>query len=102
MYNCDYFYFTLSYPDSSYETTVFLLIFPISGLNCGKVANICASEPCKNRGTCIQEGSSYYCNCTSGHHGQHCEDIVLPAITSNSAGISSEEIYAILGKHRPT
>ena len=71
-----------------------------SGLNCGKVANICESDPCMNQGVCVQEGSTYYCNCTAGHHGLHCEDIILPAITSNSAGISSEELYAILGNYK--
>ena len=76
-------------------------------MNCGKIANICDSNPCQNHGTCIQDGTKYYCNCTAGYQGQHCEDFVIPAssnddilfpaITSNEAGIGSEELYAILG-----
>ena len=75
------------------------IILSLSDVNCGKVTDVCVSNPCQNHGRCVQEGTSYYCNCSSGHSGRHCEDIVLPSITSNQAGISHEEIYAILGMY---
>uniref|UniRef100_UPI0019397EDF fibropellin-3-like n=1 Tax=Styela clava TaxID=7725 RepID=UPI0019397EDF len=35
--------------------------------------NECASEPCKNNGSCLDEINGYVCRCTDGYDGIHCE-----------------------------
>jgi len=49
------------------------------------------------RRECIQEGSTYRCNCSHAHSGNNCEDVILPAISSSASGINNEEIFAIAG-----
>ena len=33
----------------------------------------CATNPCLNNGTCVDLLNSYYCNCSAGYNGSHCE-----------------------------
>ena len=42
----------------------------------------CASQPCKNGGTCSQEGELYKCNCTSDYEGEDCELVKCKLIFS--------------------
>ena len=35
--------------------------------------NVCASNPCRNGGTCRSSGSGYTCSCISGWTGTRCE-----------------------------
>ena len=35
--------------------------------------NECASNPCKNGGTCYDGINSYTCTCRSGWEGQNCD-----------------------------
>ncbi|XP_072017178.1 uncharacterized protein [Amphiura filiformis] len=44
----------------------------IFGSGCFEV-DVCASDPCFNGAQCIDEGGSYYCNCTSGWTGVKCD-----------------------------
>ena len=33
----------------------------------------CATNPCLNNGTCVDLFNNYYCNCSAGYNGSHCE-----------------------------
>ena len=33
----------------------------------------CASSPCQNGGTCIDDLNAYTCNCIPGYEGDNCE-----------------------------
>ena len=33
----------------------------------------CSSNPCHNRGTCLDGMGSYACSCVPGYSGYHCE-----------------------------
>ena len=33
----------------------------------------CASNPCSNNGTCVDLLNDFYCNCSAGFNGSHCE-----------------------------
>ena len=37
------------------------------------VRNACARNPCKNRGTCKNEGNNYSCICVAGYVGGNCQ-----------------------------
>ena len=38
-----------------------------------QLGNICASNPCKNGGTCIESVEGFNCTCVSGTGGFYCE-----------------------------
>ncbi|KAK3607491.1 hypothetical protein CHS0354_010303 [Potamilus streckersoni] len=45
-----------------------------TGTNCEAIINECGSNPCQNRGQCIDGINSYTCNCTgTGYRGSRCE-----------------------------
>ena len=35
--------------------------------------NECASSPCENSATCVDDVSGYFCDCLAGYTGQHCQ-----------------------------
>lgn len=35
--------------------------------------NECLTFPCKNNGTCYNDDGSYFCDCTEGWQGKHCD-----------------------------
>ena len=55
------------------------------------VVNICASNPCKNNGSCDEDKQR--CNCTEGFTGDFCERkcecIVIPYCSNNTTQIWS-------------
>ena len=36
--------------------------------------NLCATNPCKNGGTCQRLGGDFYCECGAGFAGRYCEN----------------------------
>ncbi|KAK3597674.1 hypothetical protein CHS0354_040047 [Potamilus streckersoni] len=68
------------------------------GTRCEQMVTTCRDNPCQNGGICqVTIEGLYYCNCTDEYRGHQCEDIRLPVITSNVAGINQSEIYVIVG-----
>lgn len=52
------------------EVTATLTAFPLSpGPNCQTNINECASNPCLNQGTCIDDVAGYKCNCLLPYTG---------------------------------
>jgi len=44
---------------------------------CELDANPCASSPCQNDATCLQEGLSFKCLCSLGYRGDLCDEVDL-------------------------
>ena len=44
-------------------------------LSFSRVSDIeeCASNPCVNDATCVDDVNGYACNCAAGYTGTHCE-----------------------------
>lgn len=42
---------------------------------CNSAADIddCVSDPCGSNGTCVDQLLRYFCNCSTGYTGTHCE-----------------------------
>uniref|UniRef100_A0A8B9EVS5 Neurogenic locus notch homolog protein 1 n=1 Tax=Anser cygnoides TaxID=8845 RepID=A0A8B9EVS5_ANSCY len=53
-------------------------LFPFLGPNCQTNINECASNPCLNQGTCIDDVAGYTCNCLLPYTGATCEDVLAP------------------------
>ena len=51
-----------------------------------------------NGATCHNTDNTYICNCTKKSAGRNCEELIAPNMVSNSAGITQEELYIIIGK----
>ncbi|XP_070181224.1 fibropellin-3-like [Littorina saxatilis] len=34
----------------------------------------CASSPCQNGGSCVDQANAYTCNCSAGYTGDHCQN----------------------------
>ncbi|CAI9732107.1 protocadherin Fat 1 isoform X3 [Octopus vulgaris] len=64
---------------------------------CQYESDKCANNPCKNGGTCYNGPGTYFCNCSIDTVGTHCEEILLPNISSNKHGITENEIFIIIG-----
>lgn len=45
-----------------------------SGVRCETNINDCASSPCENGATCVDQVSGYSCTCANGYIGVHCEE----------------------------
>ncbi|XP_041369829.1 fibropellin-3-like [Gigantopelta aegis] len=45
--------------------------------------NTCASNPCKNSGTCVDGLDEYICRCRTGYSGVHCENDIQPPVFTN-------------------
>lgn len=46
--------------------------------------SVCLSNPCWNAGTCIDQGSDYFCVCPSGASGKDCRQITTAACLLNN------------------
>jgi hypothetical protein len=44
-----------------------------SGVRCSTNINECASRPCQNGGSCVDQLGYYYCNCSSSYSGIYCQ-----------------------------
>ncbi|XP_071125252.1 protocadherin Fat 1-like isoform X4 [Mytilus edulis] len=67
------------------------------GENCQKIVSACRSNPCMNGATCHNADNTYICNCTEKSAGRNCEELITPHMISNSAGITQEELFIIIG-----
>ena len=54
-----------------------------AGRTCSHNVDECASDPCLNRGSCLDGIDEYQCACTSGWNGQHCAIEVMPCESGN-------------------
>ncbi len=43
------------------------------GENCTIANDNCKMHFCENGATCVNNGSSYYCNCAPGFEGKYCD-----------------------------
>jgi hypothetical protein len=44
-----------------------------AGSNCATNVNDCASNPCRNGGSCVDLENAYACNCRNGYTGNRCQ-----------------------------
>lgn len=61
----------------------------------------CDSSPCKNGGTCWQQGASYTCQCQTGWTGLYCD---IPSVSCEVAAkqqgmIISQDLLHIISQH---
>lgn len=52
---------------------MFWLGLYFSGPRCNVDIDECASSPCNNGGTCINEVNGFRCVCPEGYHHPHCQ-----------------------------
>ncbi|XP_033742919.1 LOW QUALITY PROTEIN: protocadherin Fat 1-like [Pecten maximus] len=64
---------------------------------CTTRVNPCRNNPCLHGGLCHNIEATYICNCTSTRNGDNCQNIIVPEITSNAAGITQETLFGIVG-----
>ncbi|XP_069130301.1 protocadherin Fat 1-like isoform X4 [Argopecten irradians] len=64
---------------------------------CTTRVNPCRNNPCLHGGMCHSIEATYICNCTSTRNGDHCQNIIVPDINSNAAGITQETLFGIVG-----
>lgn len=57
-------------PTSTPPSQPLLSVFPNTGPNCQTNINECASNPCLNQGTCIDDVAGYTCNCLLPYTGE--------------------------------
>ena len=43
-----------------------------TGQRCDQNVDLCASRPCKNRGSCYEINGDYLCSCEGGWTGKNC------------------------------
>uniref|UniRef100_A0A8C1RDL0 Neurogenic locus notch homolog protein 1 n=1 Tax=Cyprinus carpio TaxID=7962 RepID=A0A8C1RDL0_CYPCA len=55
-----------------------LCVFLRLGPNCQTNINECASNPCLNQGTCIDDVAGFKCNCMLPYTGEVCERVLAP------------------------
>ncbi|XP_060772291.1 delta-like protein 4 isoform X1 [Neoarius graeffei] len=48
-----------------------------TGVNCELEVRHCDSNPCRNRGHCVELDNGYTCTCLPGFEGTHCEQSLL-------------------------
>lgn len=53
-----------------------------TGEHCELELSKCASNPCRNGGSCKDHENSYHCLCPPGYYGQHCEHSTLTCADS--------------------
>ena len=73
-------------PTSTPPSQQLLSIFLNTGPNCQTNINECASNPCLNQGTCIDDVAGYTCNCLLPYTGEG-ERPVPPGPQWGSAGL---------------
>lgn len=53
-----------------------------TGEHCELELSKCASNPCRNGGSCKDQENNYHCLCPPGYYGQHCEHSTLTCADS--------------------
>uniref|UniRef100_A0A8C3XC95 Neurogenic locus notch homolog protein 1 n=1 Tax=Catagonus wagneri TaxID=51154 RepID=A0A8C3XC95_9CETA len=65
-------------PGQTTQVVATLTAAPSPGPNCQTNINECASSPCLNQGTCIDDVAGYKCNCLLPYTGATCEVVLAP------------------------
>ncbi|XP_068182860.1 protein eyes shut homolog [Antennarius striatus] len=62
------------------------------GSRCEIDTDECSSNPCQNRGNCVDWVNSYSCHCKSGFSGSHCEEDINECASSpcHNAGLCQD------------
>ena len=60
-----------------------------------KYLNECSSSPCLNGGTCINFGTNYQYDCTSGYSGQNCQTHFIACYDADKNGTSLPAIVTL-------
>ncbi|XP_051896510.1 EGF-like repeat and discoidin I-like domain-containing protein 3 isoform X4 [Pristis pectinata] len=64
------------------------------GVHCQTNINDCASQPCKNGGSCVDLDADYSCNCPSPYIGRACQHTCVSALGMEGGAIEDYQITA--------
>lgn len=70
-------------------------VLPTTGQLCTSDINECASNPCKNRGTCTNTSGGYVCSCRAGYTGPNCETDINDCSPSESNWIETKFLLLV-------
>ncbi|KAK1158105.1 lactadherin-like isoform X1 [Acipenser oxyrinchus oxyrinchus] len=77
-----------------------------NGVHCQNNVNECATQPCKNGGTCRDLDGDYTCKCPSPFLGMHCQMRCISMLGMEGSGIADSQVkassvhYGFLGLQR--
>ncbi|XP_058854966.1 lactadherin-like isoform X1 [Acipenser ruthenus] len=65
-----------------------------NGVHCQNNVNECATQPCKNGGTCRDLDGDYTCKCPSPFLGMHCQMRCISMLGMEGGGIADSQVKA--------
>ena len=73
---------------TTYKITMFCIL--------GTGVSECASNPCQNGGTCVEDVNGYTCSCPEQHGGKHCDGTYHLTTNMNHAAFATLRLSLML------